>query len=365
MKFAKTWIALTAVTFSLLTASYLLVSNGDGVDIAAQKNDSELLPGNVTTLRHGIYKGLQDGESGPFVVQFSSLYENGKLRVTKTVLDNTTPYTTRTGNYVLYQYWRPDGSLEHDKLAEPEAHLGCSVLVKYRLRYFDKSNKQTEERYVRPDGSLGARIDTISHAITWFFADGVTVRENQTSDANGVHETRFRKNGTTVWWSTDYADQFLTHVHFDHQGNPINRVFISQAGISVFTMGSNDAPKLLRTDTYLRPNGTTDYVQTWYEVYDKKSDLYKEEIGSVSVYDASGKKPLRTYNLELREEGQPRLIKELITYNHQIVGAHSIDTVEHQQFSTANQFSEPVDDAIFQGFDDEIWGNPDDDSHGI
>jgi hypothetical protein len=127
MKFTKTWITLTAVAFFLLTASYFLFSNGNGVDIAAQKKDSELSPGPISTIRNGIYKGLQEGESGPFIVQFSSLYENGKPHVTKTIFDNTTPYSTRTGHYVLYQYWRPDGTLEHDKLVEPEAHLGCSV----------------------------------------------------------------------------------------------------------------------------------------------------------------------------------------------------------------------------------------------
>jgi hypothetical protein len=388
MRFARLWIVCTALVFCILAGAKLFFSNqNEGVNIAAQKNDPEL-SGSVAVAENGTYQGK--GERNPaakFIAQYSTHYENGNARVVKTIFANDMPYQTRDGHYVFYEYFRLDGSLEHDNLVEPEAHLGCSVLEKYRLRYFDKSNSQTEERYVRPDGSLGAQINTINHAITWFYQDGVTVREKQTTDANGVTETRFRKDGKTVWWSTDYSDPARTHVHFDQQGKPIDKVFISESahGDGAFSMGSNDSPKLLSTDTYLRPNGTTDYVQTWYEVYDKNTDLFKEEIGEVTVYDGTGKNELRTYFLDLKEEGEPRFIKEVIIHDptskttldrkfsspnqrsfETVISLEDGALVGHRVAIAANDwFQEPVDDLIFQGFDDELWGNPDANPHDI
>jgi hypothetical protein len=367
---------------------FLFFQPGDRVDIRAEKNDLELSPGPVAVVQNGIYKSKHEGDSGAqFIAQYSTRYRNGNQRVVKTILSHGMPYQTLTGYYVLYEYFREDGSIEHDKLVEPEVTMGASVWEKYRLRFFDTNNKKIQERYVRADGSLGCLIDTVSGNITSYYSDGTTIREQQTTvkgteDMSYTRTVRFRKDGKTIWWSSDYP-YGRTRIHFDLYGNPINKEFTREyPGDGVLIMGSNEPAKLLSYDKYWRSDGTLEYEQTWYQMYDKKEDVFLEVIGAVSVFDSTGKKTLITYNLQLTEEGNPRYIKEVYVHNsdgttlvrkYRSPNCRSSEallnqagvTVRSHQFSSDDHYQEKAEDSLFQGFDRDLWGNPDVNPHDI
>jgi len=292
---------------------------------------------------------------------------------------------------VIYQYFRADGTVDHDRLVEPEVHVGASIWEKYRDRYFDNRNNEIQERYIRADGTLGCLFDKVTGNVTSYFDDGTTVRTQQTYTKGkgkelNLTEVRFRKDGK-IWWSTNYTT-WRTHVYFDLDGKPFNKEFTQEYPDNNghgFNMGQNDSPQLLRHDKYWRSDGTLEYMQTWYLMYDKSDGRFKDVLGDVTVYDTSGKNELATYYLNKRAQGQPRFIEEAIIHdpksnttidrkysapNHRAM--ETLLSVEDgvvvgrpRQHSANEFFQEPVDDHFFQGFNHDLWGNPDANPHDI
>jgi hypothetical protein len=390
---AKTAVICYLLAASLVFGVYCWLTWPDaheGVNIATEQNDPELVGlGRVDVVQFGIYYSPErNGEQAPFIVQYRTDYPNHFAHVVKTIFKNEPPFTTRSGHYMLYQYFREaDGTLEHDTLVNPEVEMGASVWHKYRQRYFDSSLHQTSERYIRLDGTLACNMDTLTKANTSYFADGKTVRELQTNNPPGnTVETRYRKDGR-VWWQTDYTTG-KTHVYFDLDGAPIDAVITTDSASKngVFEMGGNDAPKLEGYDNYWRKDGTLAYRQTWYGLYDKSAKQpgtqFKDAIGSVTVYDASGKKPLATYDLEIRPEGQPRLITQVTIHNadgttlirkynspnhrasEETLSGGAVISIK--TFPVNDWFQEAVPDIFFHGFGNrDIWGNVDVNPHDI
>jgi hypothetical protein len=374
-------IAAAAVAFG--TAFYFLTREdpNEGVNIKAEMNDAELT-GEIKVAQFGEYKGPRDGEHGTYIVEYSTQYENGNRRVAKIIFADKMPYLTRTGHFVLYQYHREDGSLEHDKLVEPYTGMGCGVWTKERWRYFGADGKQLVEKYVRPDGTLGAFIDMELDVVTTYHADGRSFRliQEPIPGSNNYTQVRYKKDGKTPWWIRGANGS--TQVFFDLYGKPINKTFTSEAAFKGgFSLGAGDPPKLVRYDKFWREDGTLDYVQSWYMMYDKRAESFKDVIGSVTVYDATGKKPLRTYDLDKRFEGLPRYIWRVTIYYDDgtklvtrysepdlRVNEQALDKddkpIRFRELPASERYQRvDVDDVIFHGFDHDVWGNPDANEH--
>lgn len=315
----------------------------EGVNIQAQKHDPEFVGSPVDVVQHGIYTGPVRAESSSFIVQYTVRHPNGNPRVVKTIFSMKMPYLTPVGHFVIYSYFREDGSLERDKLVEPEPQLSCSVITKWRLREFDPQGKQTEERYMRENGTVGAVINSVTHDLKLFRADGATLRYEQIYVKDGLRQIWYRKDGKTVWYSTEPDNR--TYVHFDLNGKPCEKQFTSDAPNHGYSMGANQPPVLYRYDSYWRPDGTLEYKQAWHAMYDSADDTVKEVLGSVVVYDTTGQTPVQTYTLELRPYGKPRVIKQFAV--------------------TPGQVALPEQEIWFHGFHVNLWGTSDDDSHDI
>lgn len=375
---------LVAFTIYALCVIVLQLDQPDpdeGVNVKAEMNDPELGSGPVSMSQHGEFTGPRDGERGHFIAQYSVVVSKGN-KVVKTIFANAVPYQTRGGHFVLYSYYREDGTLDYDKLVEPEPALGASVMVKLRLRIFDARGKQTEERYIREDGSLGALIDLTTGSYKQFQADGKTLRYEQIPlGKDDLKLVWYKRDGKTVWYETSADGR--THVYFDLDGKPVDKEFSGEAaGTNGFSMGSGEAPKEHTYINFWRKDGTLEYKQTWFTMFDPGNDKFVEVIGKLVIFDASGKNPLQEYTLELRRQGEQRFIKQVVIHNsdgttlvrkyrapgnrlsEDIVNVAG-QSLSHHEFDATDRFQESLPDNLFHGFGLDIWGSYDDDTHLI
>ena len=150
-------VLVVGIFLVLLHAFLTRPDKDEGVDVNKEATDAKLT-GPVTITRQTPYPGSRPHEGGHAIARYDTTYGDGKPRVSKWILAQQMGYLTQTGHNVLYQYFREDGSLEHDELIKPTPMLGGGVYVKERLRYFDNNNEEVEERYLRQDGTLGVVV---------------------------------------------------------------------------------------------------------------------------------------------------------------------------------------------------------------
>lgn len=305
-------------------------------------------------------------------------YPDGTPRIVKTVYSDRMPHLVR-GNVpdVLYEYFRADGTLERDLLVEPEAGLGGGVYCKYRKRSFDADGKtQLKEQYVREDGTLGVDIDMPKDIFTVYRADGKTLRFVQERAPNGkTRQTQYRLDGKTVWWVNEES----TTVFFDRSGNKVSKKFnwhgLSGSGVR------GVAPAPYCEHRYVRPDGTAEYTQTWYAIYDQ--DVYMEALGQVDVYAPDGKtlsarihlqpqhsdKGLCITKVELINADGTRLVRTYRAPGSRLeeelfdAGGKSL---KKESFPATDKYAETFEDIIFQGFGGlNFHGEYDTDRHDI
>lgn len=263
---------------------------------AVDPNDRELGKGPVRT---------ETKPEADIVYRQTSFHADGVTpQVVKTVYANHVGrFLHPRGNFVLYQYHRADGTLEKEKLIEPEPSLGASVMVKVSLRFFDADGKtELGRRYFREDGTLAAVSDEVTNLYVQYRADGKTPRYEQRYDGKDYHATYFRPDGKTPWWTLNYGD-WTGRVHFDRQGNPVEMRFTRKHVVKGFSMGSNDPPFLHYHDEYQRADGTLEYRQSWYQMWDASSGEFCSALGRVEVFAPDGKTLVRDIHFHL---GNPR-----------------------------------------------------------
>jgi hypothetical protein len=175
----------------------------------------------------------------------------------------------------------------------------------------------------------------------------------------------------------------MTTVYFDNQGHKLDQPL---RFTRVLTSGGFKANGVWyereAEDHYLRPDGTNDYTQVWFEFQDKDKPWLTEALGQVQVYNPGGTEAV-TYNLDLRYPDQPVFIRTAQYYlpsgttllfreygspNHRSKETpYDIDGKEQpaKVFVSANDWNEePIaNKMIFQGFDHTVWGNPDANPH--
>ncbi len=232
--------------------------------------------------------------------QFTA-YSDGSPRVVKTVFANHTGrYLHPRGNFVLYEFRRADGTLEKDKLVEPEPTLSSSVITKYRWRYFAADGKTVESSdNFRADGTHAAHSDDLKNRYVQYRMDGKTVREVQENVGKDTIVTYYLPDGKTPWWTYNY-DTHAGVVVNDRQGKALNIKFKRDYLVGSFSMGSDDPPLKEYVDNYLRADGTVAYRQTWYHFYDKARRDFVHALGRVEVLAADGKTVVRDIEFDLR-----------------------------------------------------------------
>lgn len=80
------------------------------------------------------------------------------IKVRKTVYNRfQVPHITSGGHDVLYEFFRENGTHEHDELWFAETHLNAGIYCKKQIRIWDKTGaKMLVDLYFREDGTLGA-----------------------------------------------------------------------------------------------------------------------------------------------------------------------------------------------------------------
>lgn len=349
----------------------------EGVDIQAEMKDP-LLNGPITMIQHGTHTSkVRTGENGPFIVRYSTTYDGSSPRLVKTILSNKMPYLAACGHYVLYEHYRPDGTLELDQLVHPEPSLGGGVMVKLRERRFDQSGIQSEERYIRANGTVGVIFDLTSQHWKEFQNDGATLRFEQFHEGQSLIQVHYKRDGKTIWYKLG-PDQH-TRVFFDLHGNSVNKRLSREAAPESITTQQGEQSRHSGFDKYWREDGTLEYSQTWYQLYDREQQQEFEVVGAVTVFDAGGHKPLIEYKLDLRREGEPRFITTVEIHNtdgtrlvrkyrapgirlsEELLDARNA-ILSHREFDTSDRFNEPVNDNLFHGFGRRLW-TYDDDRH--
>jgi hypothetical protein len=327
-KFTLPAIALAAVATLFGVLRFGRRNNSDAIDIEAGAHDAELV-GPVTITRDVHYPGTRDPESGHALVRYDATNAAGTTRVSKWILARDRSYLTGHGHFVLYEYRRPDGSLESDRLVSPEANLGGGIYVKERQRFFDENNQLCREKYLREDGTLGLVSEHASGLFQHFRLDGRTLHSEYFSTVGvGQRSVIYRRDGKTVWLEKDESDN--VRVYFDLNGNPVDLRFSRERVAGSFGMGSESAPVLFAYDNYHREDGTLAYQQAWFVKWDKALGGTVDALGKVVVYDLAGK-PIAEHDVEL-------------------------DAATQQRIS---------DDVMFQGFMWNVFGTYDDESHDI
>lgn len=332
----------------------------DGVRVEAEANDPLLVsdgPDPVKITRQAHYAGQSDPESGLAIAK----YENsGNPRVIKYIMARDRSYLTNAGHYVIYEHYRADGSLEYDRTINPEAMLGGGVYVKERLRYYDKDNKPTGEKYFRKDGTLGIETDIASGLFRLLRKDGKTTKFEQFSTPEtGTRFSTFRKDGKTVIEETEIkgiGSGGVTRAYFDRDGNPVNVVFTREHIKEGFGMGPKSPPHFYYADLYQRADGTLAYKQNWYARWDKSTEMLADTLGEVVFYDETGTKPVAEYKLVPLPADRPMVVQEVRLYDKdgKMTIADPKSTLPHDLKGIA-----------FQGFRNNIWGTYDDESRDI
>lgn len=340
-------------------------------------------PSPDTELGTGKVEVTYGTDSDDFVYKQTSHYEDGTVHVVKTVYHNRKmPWISPKGNYVLYKYNRPDGTLERERLVMPMTMLGASVYTREIERLYDESGQEPiEERYIREDGTLGVLVDGINKTFTTYRADGKTLRSIQHRVNGELFETYYRLDGQTVWWEFNYSTRRCT-IHFDRQGNPYEVEYSHKSLLqgNGYSMGPKSAPIPLCDNAYEREDGTLAYKQTWTVCWDHNLDTTREILTGLEVYAEDGS--LATRVTLKAEADSPRFIEKVEEFNPDgsslvrlYQGAESRLSEEtfdadgnstgKQTFPSSDSYQESIDPRFFQGFSRDFTGLNDDDSHDI
>jgi hypothetical protein len=352
----------------------------EGVNIEAEANDPELI-GRVTIIRDVYYPGIRPPEGGAAIVRYDTTYSGGGPCIRKWILSSDGPYLKLRGHEVLYEYFREDGSLEHDRLVSPEAKLGGGVNTKERLRFFDEQNQLLHERWLREDGTLGVTSDHDERGLYQVFrSDGQRLHSQfYPPTAKGQRSIYYRRDGKTVWMETDESGH--SRVYFDLHGNPVDLRFTRRRVGGGFSMGPQSQPVLTCYDVYFRADNTLEYEQAWYTRFDKATDRFADTLGAVVIYDQTGYNPTE-YKLELRPASEPRFIQEVVLHSadktslvrrYRSPGCRLSEDVfdqyqrviEHRDFGVSDYFKEEVKEIVFQGFIHNVRGIYDDETYDI
>ena len=346
------------------------------VRCAVQPGDADAyLGGDVRTLTAP--HTIEDN----FLFKETVSYADGGKRIVKTVYDNRMPFLV-SGNvpYVLYEYFRTDGTLEKSTMVFPETSLGASVYCKTRERTYGKDGKtELESRYIREDGTLGTVSDQVNGTFTQYRADGKRLRSVQQRLASGDYQTTYyRLDGATVWWVSLHSGN--SRVFFDMKGNQVKKEFKSESLTGSFSMGPGSAPIPYAAHSYLRADGTVEYKQTWYAVYEGKD--YFTGLSQVELYGSDGKTVTTRISLELRHLRRGLFVKTVELFNPDgsklvrtyrspgsRISEETFDaagkSIKKENFSQNDKFVESFDNSIFDGFGVNNWGEYDTDQHDI
>ncbi len=370
------YCAIIGIAIAAMAAVVYLSPNPHGWESAVKPGDADTVLGNAPrTLTNPTT--IEDN----FLFKETVLHADGVTpRITKIVYSNRRNHLV-SGNVpiIMYEHFRPDGTLVHDNMVFPEVGLGGGVDTKWRVRYFDADGKtQNEERYLREDNTIGVIFDMKKDVFTTYRRDGKTLRSVQERLPGNVYRTTYyRLDGKTVW-SVDQHNG-LCKVFFDRQGNPVDKQFSTKGLSGSFSMGPKSAPIPYREDTYTRPDRTVEYKQTWFAVYD---DDYFQALSQVEVYAADGKTLTARIKLKMRHPRHGRFIQEVELFNadgtrlvrvYKSPGSRQSEetfaangsSIAKKTFNS-DSFSESFEDVIFQGFGGlHLFPEYDTDSHDI
>lgn len=330
--------------------------------------ESSVKPGDADTILGADPRTLENPKNinDKFLFKETVHHADGVTpRITKIVYDNRMPHLVRTSvPYVLYEFYRADGTLEKDYMVFPESGLGGGVNCKYCERFFDNTGKkELSYRYIREDGTTGVTSDHASDTFTTYRADGKTLRSVQQRLPDGTYRTTYyRLDGKTEWWVSDHGG--TAKVYFDYQGNPVKKQFTSKSLTGSFSMGPSSPPIPYREDTYTRPDGTVEYKQTWHAVYDED---YFQGLSQVELYAADGKTLTHRVHLMLRHPRKGLFVQSVEIFNadgtrlvrnyrspdsresEELFGADG-SSLGKTEFPGSDRFSEKFEDMIFRGF---------------
>lgn len=272
-----------------------------------------------------------------------------------------------SGNYVVYDYFRQDGTLEKMLRVSPSPQLNASIICKQWMLLFAADGKtETYSAFYRADGTLGADGDNTKNVHTQYRLDGVTPRWVQTYDGKDYHFVYLRKDGITKWWEMNYGTGQGV-VYCDRDGHAIHRTFIYKNLSGSYSMGYDDPPKETEEYTYLRDDGTVEYRQVWCDFYDKDGGDFCDALLRVDVFAPDGKTKVRALEFEPRRHTAQLFIKRAVTFNedgtrlmrtYSAPGTRSREyfferdaTLKLTSFGPKDaSFEEPVDPVWLQGF---------------
>ncbi|MBX9666067.1 MAG: hypothetical protein K2X93_00555 [Candidatus Obscuribacterales bacterium] len=300
----------------------------------------------------------------------------GSKKIAKTVFNrNKMPHLHPSGNFRLYEFFRPDGTKERDELYFPEPQLASSVISEKSVHFFDEQGKETERRQIRADGTVGSISK--GNVLTHLRADGVTLRSVQDYVDKTCRLTYFRLDGKTPWWVCLYENDRQITVHFDLDGNPYEKKFVRKHLLDGYSAGPDTKPFAYFQDTYKRADGTDDYVQTWFVVWDKAIGGTREVLERVEILDEKGRvkklvlldisNTLRSVqssaefnddgSVLIRQYGSPNCRETELLY-----WPEDASKVKLTNFPAGtDQFVEPLDPRILHGFHVNMYGIDDTD----
>lgn len=244
------------------------------------------------------FKGLgevftENGKQGmdEFLFRQSVRYPSGRVRVLKTVLDNNHDHHLHPrGQFVLYEYFRADGTKEKERRVFPEKQLAASVIAAYSETDFAADGQtKIESRYFRDDRTLGTVLDGVTGRIKEFRSDGKTLRSEQTYVDKDCVLRYYRLDGKTLWWEYNFEKK-RGRVFFDSNGKSylktFKRVSLAPKG---YSMGPGSPQVPIYQDSYLREDGTVEYRQTWADCWDDVIWSTREVLTDLEVFDSDGK----------------------------------------------------------------------------
>lgn len=375
-------IAVAYIPCILLSARKRRQEKTEGVNIAAGSRDIALV-GPVSITLDTEFSGTRSLEGGRAVVRYDTTYDTGKPKVRKYILSSAQSYFTLGGHFVVYHYFRADGKLEREVMVYPQPGMSAGVQVVMRTRLFAEDETLQTEFYERADRTLGVRSDEKTGLFQIFRRDGKTLQFEQhlEREAAKVHCKWYRLDGKTVWYEKLPSDTYL--VHFDHAGQALEGVTFEREKIGgSISMGPETPPIQYCCDKYKRADGTASHKQHWYKRIEKATGHMADALGAVIVHDTTGERTIAEYELTLTSADR-RYVKVARHYDddggvlireYRAAGKRLSETrldsdgklVGKTTFPKDDSFTEPsFGSLIFQGFDQNIWGEYDTDSHDI
>ncbi len=245
------------------------------------------------------FKGLgnvftENGQPGKdeFLFRQNVNYPNGRSRVLKTVFDNNhDQHLHPRGQFILYEYFRTDGTKETERLVFPEKQLAASVIAAHSEKIFGADGRtEIESRYFRDNGTLAAVFDRVNRSSKEYRGDGKTLRSEHIYVDKECVVRYFRLDGKTLWWEYNF-DTKRGSVFFDLKGESYLKAFqrsslLAQTG---YSMGPGAPQVLQHQDSYLRDDGTVEYRQTWAVRWDDRIWSSREVLICLEVFGSDGK----------------------------------------------------------------------------